>query len=210
MSEKYIIGLVLSIATLSVLQSQIKFKAGVNVGGQFSSLRGFDFEPNENFQLGPTVGVYLELGLNSKISIVTGINFERWKLKRDIAYYDGYGRNIGIENTEGYDFYNIPLLFRYKFGKNNDFFVEGGAFMNYFNKGRPNGVMSLFIVFEDYNFGPALGVGKIFTLNDKFDVALQLRNEFGLTNVNKYETWVSGNNILSNTIRLTASFSYTL
>lgn len=209
MNKKNILFVILSIATLSLLQGQVKLKAGVNIGGQLSSLRGFDFESNQNFQIGPTVGINLELSLNPKLSIITGINFERWKLKRDLSYYNGFN-NIAIENTEGYDFYNVPLLFRYKFGKNNNFFFEGGAFMNYFNKGRPNGVLSLFMVFEDYNFGPTLGVGKVFTLNDKLAVALQLRNEFGLTNVNKYETWVSGSNVRSNTIRLTASFSYEL
>ncbi len=190
--------------------SQVDFKVGLNLGGQISSLRGFDFVPNANFKLVPMVGLNVELSVSQRLSIVTGINFERWKLKRDFSYFDEFGRNLGGENTDAYDFFNVPFLIRYRFGNNKNFFIEGGAFMNYFNKGRPNGLLPLFIVFEEYNFGPTFGVGKIFRLNERLDIALQLRNEFGISNVNKFENWVSGSNVRSNTTRLIATLSYKL
>lgn len=193
------------------LIAQVDIKVGMNIGGQISSIRGLEFETDTNFELVPMIGLNLELALSESISIITGINFERWKKKREILSFDSFGvSEAEFSFKEGYDFYNIPFLVRYKFGEKKGFFIDGGAFVNYFNKGRPNRRFnSLFIQFEDYNFGAVLGIGKVFNVTEKIEIALQLRDELGLTDVNKYEWNVNGD-IMTNTIRLIATVSYKL
>lgn len=196
---------------LSVAFSQVKLKPGVNIGGQISSLRGSEFEIDNNFRLVPMIGFNLEVSISPSVSIITGINFERWKKKREFPSFDQFQfPNGSFSFIESYDFYNMPLLVRYKFGGNKGFFIDGGAFVNYFNKGRPNRRFgSLFVQFEDYNFGAVLGIGKVFNLTEKIDIALQLRDELGLSDISKYEWNVTGD-LMTNTIRLIATVSYEL
>ena len=211
MKRKFYICILFTFSGFLVCFSQNKLKVGINLGGQISSLRDIENEADKNFSLIPTIGVNIEVPLSSSISVVTGINFERWKKKRDFTLFDPFSYPEGETSyKEGYDFYNIPLLIRYKFGNKKDFFIDGGAFVNYFNKGRPNRRYgSLFIQFEDYNFGAVFGVGKDFKITNKIHLALQLRDEFGLTDVNKYEWEVSGE-AKTNTIRMLATLSYEL
>ncbi len=195
----------------SSLYAQSGLKVGLNIGGQISSLRGFEHEESENkFDVTQTTGVHLEMDIGKSVAVVTAFNFERWKMSRKMPYYDNYGHAMR-ENVfkEGYDFYNIPLLIRYIFGTNKNFFFDGGGFMNYFNKGQPNGFMPLFINFKNYNFGVALGAGTTFYLNDLLDITLYLRNDLGLSDVNKYKEQTSGN-IKTNTIRLGTTLNFNL
>ncbi|UKM65864.1 PorT family protein [Flavobacteriaceae bacterium GSB9] len=204
----FFIGVLFS---LSSLFAQTNFKIGANIGGQISSLRGSDNEIDNNFQPVPMIGLNVEVAFGPSISIITGINFERWKKEREFLNYGSFAEPLEKVNySEGYDFYNIPFLFRYKFGNKKDFFVDAGGFVNYFNKGRPNRrYFSLFMQFEDYNFGVLFGVGKVFRITEKIDIALQLRDELGLTDVNKYEWDVRGE-VMTNTIRMLATISYEL
>ncbi|TBN03313.1 hypothetical protein EYD45_09905 [Hyunsoonleella flava] len=210
MKRKDTFYLLLFLFTFSGLFSQVKFNVGANFGGQISSLKGVENETETDFSLVPMFGVNLELCISPSVSIITGINFERWKKKREINLDPSVLPEPIFSFTEGYDFYNVPFLIRYKFGGNKDFFIDGGAFMNYFNKGRPNDRFgSLFIQFEDYNLGAVLGVGKNFDLTERIDLAIQLRNELGFTDVNKYEWEVTGD-VKTNTTRLIATVSYQL
>jgi hypothetical protein len=198
----------LALLSMSNIFAQINLKVGANIGGQTSSLRGLEYETDNKFELVPTVGLNLEVSVSPSISIVTGFNFERWKKKREVFYYDNFGNPRGLNYAkEGYDFYNMPLLIRYKFGGKKKFFIDGGGFVNYFNKGQPNGFMPLFINLEGYNFGLALGGGTVFYLNDYLDITLQLRDDFGLSDVNKFKNQTSGN-VKTNTIRFIASLNF--
>jgi hypothetical protein len=206
MKKRVYIIILVTLVGLSNVFSQINLKPGFNIGGQVSSLRGLEYETENNFDLVPFVGLNLEVSVSSSISVITGINFERWKKKVEIYNFGPYGNTMGKYTVkEGYDFYNIPLLIRYKFGNKKQLFIDSGAFVNYFNKAKPNGFMPLFISFEDYNFGAALGVGIKFYLSDLLDLNIQLRNDLGFTDVNKYKTMLSGN-VKTNTIRLIATF----
>ncbi|WP_345005917.1 outer membrane beta-barrel protein [Snuella lapsa] len=208
MKKNFYIFLLVTLFSLPSVFSQINLKVGANIGGQVSSLRGMDYETDKNFMVVPTLGVNIEVALKPFVSVITGVNFERWKKKRDVRYYNSYNSSSYESTvTEGHDFFNIPFLIRYKFGNKRSFFVDGGGFVNYFNQGKPNGLMSLFINFEDYNFGLALGTGTTFRLNDYLDLIIQVRNELGLTDVNKYKTMLSGN-VKTNTIRLIATFNF--
>lgn len=207
---KKTIFILIALFSLSNNFAQVNLKIGANIGGQISSLRGLEFETENNFEIVPTLGLNIEVAFNQSISLITAINFERWKKKRETYYFEPLN-NSGRYSTvkEGYSFFNIPLLVRYKLGDKKKYFIDGGGFVNYFNTAKPNGFIPLFISFEDYNFGLSLGFGTIFYLNDRTDITLQLRNELGLTDVNKYKTMLNGN-VKTNTIRLIATFNFKL
>ncbi|MFD0989408.1 outer membrane beta-barrel protein [Mariniflexile jejuense] len=202
MKKEFYIVFLITIFNLSSTIAQINLKIGVNIGGQVSSLRGIEYETDNKFDIVQSVGVNLELGLSQSVSIVTSVNFERWKKSIDI-YYNHYSN----ESKEGYDFFNVPLFVRYKFGGQKKYFLDTGGFMNYYNKGQPNGIMPLFIEFEDYNFGLAFGTGIVFHLNESWDITIQVRDDIGLSNINKYENQISGN-IKTNTIRLIGTLNF--
>ena len=203
--EFYIIFLII-VFSLSSGYAQINLKVGANIGGQVSSLRGIEYDTDNKLDLVQTVGINLELGLNQSVSIVTSFNFERWKKSIEINNYNGY-YYFSQETKEGYDFFNVPLLVRYKFGGQKKYFFDTGGFMNYYNKGQPNGFTPLFIEFKDYNFGLAFGAGTVFHLNESWDITIQIRDDIGLSNVNKYENQMSGN-VKTNTIRLIGTLNF--
>lgn len=96
---------------------------------------------------------------------------------------------------------------RYKFGNKKQFFIDAGGFLEYFNKAEPTEFTSLFINFEDYNYGLAFGAGVLFPITENTDITLQLRNDLGLTDINKFPNQTPGE-IKTNTLRLVATYNF--
>ena len=81
--------------------------------------------------------------------------------------------------------------------------------MNYFNSAKPNDFLPLFIDFEDYNFGLAFGIGTLIAITETMVVTLELRNDLGLSDINKFPNQTSGE-IKTNTVRLIATYNFSL
>ncbi|WP_430468094.1 outer membrane beta-barrel protein [Winogradskyella ouciana] len=210
MKAKVTLVLIFSILFLSPALAQKKLKLGLNVGGQYTDLRGFERQVKSDFEIGLMYGINIEYLYSDKISIVTGFNSERWTKKKEIIYFDSQANEDGKDTfKESHDFFNIPLLFRYKFGKKMQFFVDGGGFLNYFNKAKANEFEPLFINFEDFNYGLAFGIGTTFRFKNNTDITLQFRNDIGLADVNKNKD-IKGGNIKTNTFRLIATYNFWL
>ena len=151
--------------------AQKKLKLGLNVGGQYTNLRGFNYPVKGDFELGIMFGANIEYIINDELSIVAAFNSEQLVKKKEITYFDNNANQSGAETfKEKHNFFNIPLLFRYKFGGKKQFFIDGGGFVNYFNKAESNEFNPLFINFEDYNYGLAFGVGTIFYFKNNTDI----------------------------------------
>mgnify|MGYP001027405682 CR=1 FL=1 len=203
---KYIICCFLLIS--SSVYTQDKLKLGLNIGGQLTSLRGFEFEVEDDFEIAPFFGVNIEVKLFENLYVVTAFNFETITKKTELAFYDS--SSTGVRNQEvkeKYEFFNIPLQLRWKFGSNKMFFIDTGGFMNYFNKGKPNGFTPLFINFENYNYGISFGAGAVFPITRKTDLSFQIRNDLGLSRVNKFQNQIPGE-IKTNTLRISATYSF--
>ena len=106
-------ALLLVLCTLftSISFSQDNFKIGLNLGGQYTNLRGFDFPTDGDFQVAPMYGINLEYALTEKVSIFTGLNFERLTKKTELTFFDNQANQSGAETfKENYNFFNVPLL----------------------------------------------------------------------------------------------------
>lgn len=192
----------------SLVHSQDNVKLGINLGGQITNLRGFEFEVEDDFEIAPFFGVNIEAKLVKNLSLVTAFNFETLTKKTELTFFDSSIDGVRRKEVkEKYQFFNIPVLLRYKFGPKKMFFIDGGGFVNYFNKGKPNNFIPLFINFEDYNFGVAFGAGAIFPITKNTDLSLQMRNDLGLSRVNKYQNQIPGE-IKTNNLRLFATYSF--
>ncbi len=204
------ITIVLVFVVCFVVQSfaQEEIKLGLNVGGQYTDLRGFEYLVKSDFEVGLMYGISFEYMFNDILSIVVGFNSEKWTKKKELTYFDNQANESGKETfKESHYFFHMPLLFRYKFGGKKQFFIDGGGFVNYFNKAKPNGYSPLFINFEDYNYGLTFGLGTIFYFKNNTDITLQFRNDIGLTDVNKNKDTREGN-IKTNTVRLIATYNF--
>jgi len=98
------------------------------------------------------------------------------------------------------------------------FFVNGGPFVGYLlNSGYTSKVSSSYDFPKDtesstnYNnkidFGLTLGIGKAFELNDGSSIVVEIRDNLGLSQINKKETY-GVNSVKSNSFNLVVGWAF--
>lgn len=196
-----------------------KFKAGINAGPNFSSLRGDEFAEKYDSNFNFFVGISLEYKINETFSILTNVNYEEKSFKSEYITTIGFFTNFEtaeIEDTTKFRYLNIPVLLRVYFGFENEFFVNAGIFYNslldvnnkMINKGNGEdiSVIDFNDLFEDDDLGISFGIGMNFELNDKQTLSIELRDDFGISDTAKFD-YSSISETNTNTIKLIANWS---
>ncbi|MDR6967770.1 hypothetical protein J2X31_001782 [Flavobacterium arsenatis] len=138
--------------------------------------------------------------------------------------------NLKINTVNKYQYFTIPLLLKYNFGKSKSFFSNAGVFFGPRGKdkkttkitntttgysyevqsnGNYNFPLEGSISGPDYGF--SLGVGKVFKLSSELNLSIELRNNLGLANlVEGINVEEFRGNIKSNTIMLLTEISFDL
>lgn len=211
-------------------------RLGLVFGVNHFSVRGSSFLDKVDAKNGYLIGLNYEYKFHKKLSVVSGISFEQKNLEYNSAstssYMDENLNTIDIDFTtktsNNFQYYSIPLLLRFNFGKNNSFFVDGGVFWAF--TGKISRTTKITNVTENYSYnvptqdnnnflfaddingsdgGISFGLGKSFKLTKVTHLSIELRDNLGLKNAisNISLNGITGT-IKTNTINLLCQFSF--
>ena len=195
-------GLILSIK----LCAQNDFKIGIIAGINYTDIRGNEYAKYNNFKVGYLFGVSFDYYLKENLSIKANINYERKIKNRQLTYFNYDAEETGKENfSEIYEYINIPILLKYEFGKSK-FFVNGGPYYSYLLNNEikpdyPNDNSDMDTEQKKNDFGISLGVGTNISLNEKNDLTIEIRDDFGIIDTGGVPNHVDGT-VKTNTIKL--------
>lgn len=181
---------------------------GINLGTNIATFKNEIGSKDKDLKLGFVFGVYFEKQLNEKWAFKTNLNYvsKRNSKENEMLEVGGSGNVIGtFTQVISHHYINVPLLFKYNLGSKS-FFINAGPNLNYQlnytikNTGDFNGNETT----KDgqFNMGLSFGLGKKFTLNDKNDLIIELRDD--------YDLFTKGNAVKTNAINLIFTWSFSL
>jgi hypothetical protein len=211
-------------------------RLGLFFGLNHFSVRGSSFLDKVDSDNGYLVGLTYEYKFHKKLSVFTGIALEQKNLEYNSASSSSFvddNFNITVidfttKTTNNYQYYSIPLLLRFNFGKNNSFFVDGGFFWAFtgiisrtteitnvtenYSYNVPTQENNNFLFADDINgsdTGISFGLGKSFKLTKVTNLSIELRDNLGLKNAisNISLNGITGT-IKTNTINLLCQLSF--
>jgi hypothetical protein len=201
---------------LLVAQNKIKF--GVNGGLNYASLRGNDLAEDLDPGISYLVGVSAEYFVKENLSISANLNYEN-KIAKDngnIYLLDEYGipSMIKSDTRTIYNYLVLPIYVNYYFGKKDDFYVNGGLFLGYllnskFTSKKFNDTTDTTDLNKKIDGGLVFGFGKLFKLDDKNELKLEIRENLGLVNTSDVNVH-GGGTIKTNSINLILNWSFNL
>jgi len=113
----------------------------------------------------------------------------------NITFTDYNGNDLGRAYVpEHFDYVVVPLLFRAAFGQKIKYFANAGAFFGYLTKqttmGSRTGPAGLKNVDNTYHYertdaGISAGLGISIPVKSKFSISMEVRENYGLTDVSK-------------------------
>lgn len=191
--KSILIGLL--IICTSVLYGQTnKITLGLESGPSLRTLRGDNFFEIRDLTTSYSLGVSYQYNFSELLSLRTGISFERkGKKTSSIEYNWMYGSSSEVSYEVNIDYLTIPLLARFTFGDKFKYFVNAGPYIadiliakgtstaNY-TFGDNSTVLTNH--YRAIDLGFIAGFGMSYTIKDNFLVSLELRNNFGLLDIN--------------------------
>lgn len=212
--KKYLLFLVF---VSSIAFSQEKPKFGVNFGGTFSNIRGNEIAERNKYDFNFLIGGSIEVPLNDKFSFLGNINYERKTFKNtirntDFEDFDPIVNSRNLKVKLRLEYITIPLNLKYYIDSQKKFYVNGGPFVGFFLnsnskvEGRNtnedgNGL------FKTLDFGANLGVGTNFKINSKNSLNLELRHNYGLSNISDVPVNGDGS-VKTNSFNLIANWQF--
>lgn len=195
-------GLILSFH----VNAQNDLQIGINAGLNYPDIRGNELAKYNNFNVGYLFGISFDYYIKENLSLKSNINYERKIKELRLTYYDQDFEESGSENfRELYDYINLPVLLKYEF-LNSKVFVNAGPFINFlvnntikpnFPIDDPDGATKL----KKIDFGLSAGIGTNISLNDKNDLTIEIRDDFGIIDTGGVPRQIDGT-VKTNTIKL--------
>lgn len=188
--------------------AQQKPKFGVNLGSTLSNIRASDSDSYPDFFFEDTkydinflIGISIEVPLSEKFSLVGNVNYERKTFKKSrkldsptlpIEGDPNFNPDRTADIKQRLEYITIPLNLKYYVGNQKRFFVNAGPYAGFFldsnlkiegNTIKDNGNS----LFSTMDFGINLGVGTNFKINEKSSLNLEIRHNYGLTDITSKE-----------------------
>ena len=176
---------------------------GVEGGGSLISLMGDGFIIDKNVDdIGFATGFSLLYHVNDHFSLKTNLLYERKGNKIHFFYHELPFDKLDIYIKEELeikyqlDYLTLPVLARYSFGKQKNFFVNAGGYVGYLLKSTSisSDVPKVGRVetdntgsFSRLDFGITAGIGGQINLKDNLKLSIELRNSLGLQNIGKID-----------------------
>lgn len=198
--------------------AQSKVKLGINGGLNYSSLRGNELSENLKSGFSFLGGISFEYFVKENISINANVNFEQKLVKDDGYFYltDEYGYTEAYKSDSKlkYNYLIVPVYASYYFGSKKDFYVNGGFFTGYlidskYTSKQFNSTKDTTEMNKKSDFGLVFGFGKLFELNEKNNLKVELRENLGLVNTSDIKVFNDGT-IKTNSINLILNWSFNL
>ena len=174
-----------------------KFIFGIEGGLNLSSLRGKqDYFLDKSPKIGFLTGVTAQYPFNKKIAFKSGIYLEN-KGSKGVAVRMSDLNGVVLGQAKGFNNFNylhIPFLFKTTFGNKARFFANAGPNIGFLIKqttrveqtGNFNGYKeNLTEFYKKIELGISGGLGFSIPLNEKSIFSIEIRDNLGLTNVNK-------------------------
>lgn len=177
----------------------------ISVYGNF-----IDTKPTLN---GFTGGLYINYNINKRLSIKSGIVYERKGFRDSFNATLANGSSAGVfETGNNLDYLVMPLLIRANYGNNINFFVNGGPYLGYLANQQSidmylplSGKITGGILTEKkIDFGISAGMGFAFPINDLLSISFEARNNLALISL------VDGGKISNNSTNFILGITYHL
>ena len=214
MKKSTLILLVVGILFTTACLSQNEMRVGLNTGGTLSKFRGNELIKQADPNIGFLIGISFEVYFSEKLSLKTNLNYERKSFSYKTNEIDEIGLPINdFKVKTNFDYLMLPMLIKYEINSSKRFFASGGPFLGYLlsNKFKAKG-------FPDNNstslnkkidIGLSFGIGKKIELDDKNDLSIELRDNFGLINISDVEVFRDGT-IKTNSLNLILTWDFTM
>ena len=198
--------------------AQNKVKLGVNGGLNYASFRGNAYVDNLAANFSYLGGLSFEYFLKDNLSIGANLIYENKTAKDKSSYYltDGFGSTERVSNDVRvkYNYLVLPVYVSYYFTPKKDFYINGGLFVGYllnskFTSKKFDDTTDTTDKNKKTDGGIVLGFGKVFVLNEKNELKLELRENLGLPNTSDVEVYNNGS-IKTNSINLILNWSFSL
>lgn len=226
MKKILIVVVIVFINVFGANAQDTKIKYGVHIGPNYSSLRGYEipispYWYSESSGFSFLGGLDFEYSLNAKLSLKTELNFEQKVLKGnnriELSDINGYQKNISFTTKEKFNYLTLPILLKYNFQEKSSFYVNGGFFIGYLlNAKLTNDIDPSIMKTEDtdtsdfykkIDSGLVLGIGKSFDIGTNKSISVEIRDNLGLSRINKQPVWESGYK-KTNSLNLILGFSF--
>lgn len=203
-------------STLAFAQKKPVF--GINAGLTYSSIRGNEIADQHEYDFNFLLGGSVELPLNEAFSVVGNVNYERktssftYRTTNFFEDFDPIASSELVKAKWRLEYLTIPLNIKYYVGSQKRFFVNAGPYMGLFLRSQykidgQSSSISTNGQFKFYDLGANLGIGTKFNVTQKHSMNVELRHNYGLTNISDV-TVIGGNSIKTNSFNLIANWQF--
>jgi hypothetical protein len=210
---------ILFLAKNTLCAQTSKIDLGLQGSPSLMSMHGNEILNNDHQSgLGFSAGISAQFHVNKHWSVVTDINFERKGTHSDGVLTDNLGEVIGtFRCKQQFDYLALPVLVRYHFGEQIQFFVNAGPFVGYLLHQNNKISSDLFGLtsysskadFNPLDAGVSAGFGMTAHFNSKFSYAIELRNNLGIYNISALPV-INNEKVQTNSLNLSVSLRYLL
>lgn len=207
--------------------SDSNFNVGINLGPNYTNIRGGSFTEEFSSKISYFIGLKLEYNITEKISVIANLNYDSKYLKDDFVQIRPSAfstepfipQELIIDDQLKLKYLNIPVLVRYYLGSKNNYFINLGGFFNnllnakyirnddqyylgYFNKDSSDYIKSS-------DFGISFGLGTKFNFENKTFLEIEIRNDTGFNEIQE-DKLLGVKPFKVNTLRLNINWSFEL
>ncbi|MNU65563.1 hypothetical protein D3C71_548570 [compost metagenome] len=195
MKSTFIILSFISIAMTSVNAQTNRYDWGIEGGPNLSTFRVVN---NPFLDAKPVIfgsgGFIFQYNTKKILSFKTGFSYQRKGVQsQDFIYTNSNGDFIGEgKSVFSFDYITLPLLVKASFGKKVKFFINAGPYAGFLLAKNERGIVESKVVFENkdltglkrWDLGAAGGIGVAIPIKEFWMVHAEVRNYFGLQNIN--------------------------
>lgn len=179
MMKKFLTIVLLAFVSQGIF-AQDKLTLGVEVGANMSNFNSERSIIEGDALIAVAGGVSLMYSLSENIYLKTGLNYankgETFEFSGSLDPFDPVIRPI--EDIDTFiTTLSVPFYAGYRTNGTTRFFVNGGPFISFV-------LDSEVFIEKDIDYGLGFGLGLEYDFSDTQGVRLEVRNEFGLANVN--------------------------
>ncbi len=167
------------------------FSFGLKGGVNYSKIEG-DYALISESKTGGNIGAFANLNFTKNVGVVSEFNYEQKGFK-----YQSYSETLSeyLEGEKSFDYFSVPILFRYQFGKSTKFYITIGTYMGILLAARDIGYSedrtinpievtnwntNIYSDTQDVDIGLCFGAGIQIPIHPKFGILLDGRYNKGL------------------------------